>query len=189
MFNVAKTLPITVHLFARDVCTQAESANVLNIKRAMRFTIFICSTTVKQKQTLPNSKLASCESFFCSFLLLYLIFFIPLHLRISLAKRWLDLLNNSRTLSSLYLIKLNPPIPDLQIGFCPTMLCSPNCKNDMRPIYLFAIPKSVHLSLRDGLMRCKGTKNAVKYIICQIKKARIALFLMFLLCKCKRFVE
>ena len=149
MFNVAKTLPITVHLFARDVCTQAESANVLNIKRAMRFTIFICSTTVKQKQTLPNSKLASCESFFCSFLLLYLIFFIPLHLRISLAKRWLDLLNNSRTLSSLYLIKLNPPIPDLQIGFCPTMLCSPNCKNDMRPIYLFAIPKSVHLSLRD----------------------------------------
>lgn len=87
--------------------------------------------------------------FFCSFLLLYLIFFIPLHLRISLAKRWLDLLNNSRSLSSLYLIKPNPPIPDLQIGFCSIMLCSLNSRNSMRPIYLFVIPKPVHLSLRD----------------------------------------
>lgn len=127
--------------------------------------------------------------FFCSFLLLYLIFFIPLHLRISLAKRWLDLLNNSRSLSSLYLIKPNPPIPDLQIGFCSIMLCSLNSRNSMRPIYLFVIPKPVHLSLRDGLMRCKGTKNVVKYIICQIKNARTDLFLVFSLSKCKRFVE
>ena len=121
--------------------------------------------------------------------LIFNILALPACMHTSLAKRWLDLLNNSRTLSSLYLIKPNPPIPDLQIGFCSIMLCSLDSRNSMRPIYLFVIPKSVHLSLRDGLMRCKGTKNAVKNIICQIKNARTALFLVFSLSKCKRFVE
>ena len=104
---------------------------------------------VSSKSKLCQHQISIVWIFFCSFLLLYLIFFIPLHLRISLAKRWLDLLNNSRTLSSLYLIKPNPPIPDLQIGFCSIMLCSLDSRNSMRPIYLFVIPKSVHLSLRD----------------------------------------
>ena len=81
--------------------------------------------------------------------LIFNILALPACMHTSLAKRWLDLLNNSRTLSSLYLIKPNPPIPDLQIGFCSIMLCSLDSRNSMRPIYLFVIPKSVHLSLRD----------------------------------------
>lgn len=64
MYNVAKTPPIKVHLFARDVLAQTESANALNIKQTARPTKFSCSTTVKQKQTLSNTKLASYESFF-----------------------------------------------------------------------------------------------------------------------------
>lgn len=31
------------------------------------------------------------------------------------------------------------------------------------------MPNSVHLSLRDGFMRCKDTKNTMKSIMCQIK--------------------
>ena len=54
---------------------------------------------------------------FCSFLLFYLIFFIPLHLRISLAKRWLDLLNNSRILIPPWHIKPNLPKTSTTSGF------------------------------------------------------------------------
>ena len=38
-------------------------------------------------------------------------------------------------------------------------------------------------------MQCKGTKNAGKSIICQIKNDWTAMFLMFSLSKCKRIVE
>lgn len=33
----------------------------------------------------------------------------------------------------------------------------------------FLLNKISYLSLRDGFMRCKDTKNAMKSIICQIK--------------------
>ena len=46
-----------------------------------------------------------------------------------------------------------------------------------------------YLSLRDGFMRCKGTKNAMKSIICQIKSAQAIAVFMFLHGKCKLFVE
>ena len=44
----------------------------------------------------------------------------------SLAKRWLDLLNNSRTLSPFYLIKPNLPIPASPIGFLLHIISLPN---------------------------------------------------------------
>lgn len=63
---------------------------------------------------------------FCSFLLFYLIFFIPLHLRISLAKRWLDLLNNSRVLIPLGI--LSPIFRKLlpQVVSCPLAILFPD---------------------------------------------------------------
>lgn len=36
---------------------------------------------------------------------------------------------------------------------------------------VFPLSKRLYLSLRDGFMRCKGTKNAIKSIICRIKNA------------------
>ena len=54
----------------------------------------------------------------------------------------------------------------------------------------FLLSKISYLSLRDGFMRCKDTKNAMKsIIICQIKCVRTNSIFMFLLGKCKRFVE
>ena len=51
------------------------------------------------------------------------------------------------------------------------------------------MPNSVHLSLRDGFMRCKDTKNTMKSIMCQIKCVQAISIFMYLPGKCKQFVE
>ena len=53
----------------------------------------------------------------------------------------------------------------------------------------FLLSEMSYLSLRDGFMRCKDTKNAMKSIICQIKCAHAIPIFMYLRGKCKLFVE
>lgn len=77
---------VQVHLFARDAHPHITSANELYINLKTMLAKFLRSTKVKQKQTLPNIKLATDESFLLILTALIDIF-IPLHLRISLAKR------------------------------------------------------------------------------------------------------
>lgn len=68
-------------------------------------------------------------------------------------------------------------------------ICHINKEKILRESNGFLLSKISYLSLRDGFMRCKDTKNAMKSIICQIKCFRTNSIFMFLLGKCKRFVE
>lgn len=54
---------IQVHLFARDAHPRITSANVLYINLKITLAKFLRSTNVKQRQTLPNIKLAA-DKFF-----------------------------------------------------------------------------------------------------------------------------
>lgn len=51
------------------------------------------------------------------------------------------------------------------------------------------MPNSVHLSLRDGFIIRKDTKNTMKSVMCQIKCVQAISIFMYLLGKCKQFVE
>ena len=53
----------------------------------------------------------------------------------------------------------------------------------------FLLSKMSYLSLGDGFMRCKDTKNTMKSIMCQIKCVQAISIFMYLLGKCKLFVE
>lgn len=69
-------------------------------------------------------------------------------------------------------------------------ICHINKEKILRESNGFLLSKISYLSLRDGFIKCKDTKNAMKsIIICQIKCVRTNSIFMFLLGKCKRFVE